>query len=88
MSLTIGHFGDFGHLHNSIYTLGNAETERVIRTIKEELLWLEEFDTLLEAEQNIREWIERDYNQLYPHSSLGYRSPEEFLTHLKVQAAA
>jgi len=67
---------------------GNAETERVIRTIKEELLWLEEFDSLEEAEQKIRDWIERDYNLLYPHSSLGYRSPQEFLADCKHQQAA
>jgi len=33
---------------------GNAETERVIRTIKEELIWLNEFGSLEEARENIR----------------------------------
>ncbi len=32
---------------------GNAETEHHIRTIKEEILWLNEFDTFEEAEQSI-----------------------------------
>jgi transposase InsO family protein len=33
---------------------GNAETERVIRTIKEELIWLNEFGSLEEARESIR----------------------------------
>jgi transposase InsO family protein len=57
---------------------GNAETERVMRTIKEELIWLNEFGSLEEARENIRNWIMNDYNKLYVHSSLGYLSPEEF----------
>ncbi len=57
---------------------GNAETERVIRTIKEELLWLNEFGSFEEAESRIGAWIEEDYNRLYVHSALGYLSPEEF----------
>ena len=57
---------------------GNAETERVIRTIKEELLWLNEFGSFEEAEARIGAWIEEDYNRLYVHSALGYLSPEEF----------
>ena len=43
---------------------GNAETERVIRTIKEELLWLNEFGSFEEAESRIGAWIEEDYNRL------------------------
>ena len=57
---------------------GNAETERMIRTIKEELVWLNEFSSLEEAKQKIGQWIETDYNKLYVHSKLGYLSPEEF----------
>jgi transposase InsO family protein len=57
---------------------GNAETERMMRTIKEELLWLREFRTLEEAREAIHHWITVDYNQQYVHSSLGYKSPCEF----------
>ena len=57
---------------------GNAETERVIRTIKEECLWLNEFSSFEEARAAIGAWIGEDYNRLYVHSALGYRSPEEF----------
>ncbi len=57
---------------------GNVETERVIRTIKEELLWLNEFSSFEEAEARIPAWIGEDYNRLYVHSAQGYLSPEEF----------
>ena len=57
---------------------GNAETERVIRTIKEELLWLNEFTSFEEAKDAVGNWIREDYNRLYIHSALGYQSPEEF----------
>ncbi len=57
---------------------GNADTERVMRTIKEEVIWCNEFETLEEAIRIIGDWIEVDYNRLYVHSELGYRSPEEF----------
>ncbi|MFN3466763.1 MAG: integrase core domain-containing protein [Candidatus Brocadiales bacterium] len=57
---------------------GNADTERVIRTIKEEVIWPNEFRGLEESKELIARWIEQDYNKLYVHSTLGYRSPEEF----------
>ncbi len=57
---------------------GNADTERVIRTAKEECLWLNEFTFYEEARDAIGHWIEEDYNRLYVHSALGYRSPNEF----------
>ncbi len=56
---------------------GNAETERVIRTIKEEIIWLNEFGSFEEAKERIGRWIRVDYNKLYVHSKLGYISPEE-----------
>lgn len=57
---------------------GNADTERVMRTIKEEEVWLNEYRTLEEARERIGHWIEVDYNRRYVHSTLGYLSPEEF----------
>lgn len=59
---------------------GNADTERMMRTVKEEVIWLNEFETLEEAIAKIGNWIEIDYNKFYVHSELGYRSPEEFET--------
>jgi len=57
---------------------GNADTERVIRTTKEEVIWLNEFSSFEEAKERISRWIEVDYNRLYVHSKLGYVSPLEF----------
>lgn len=56
----------------------NTETERIMRTIKEICLWLNEFSSFDRARATIEERFRRDYNRLYVHSSLGYRSPEEF----------
>ena len=53
---------------------GNAETERMIRTIKEEVIWVHEFESLEEAKGRIKEFIEF-YNREYPHSAIGYKSP-------------
>ncbi|MBE0433726.1 DDE-type integrase/transposase/recombinase [candidate division WOR-3 bacterium] len=57
---------------------GNADTERVIQTIKQELIWVNEFSGYAEAREKFEQWIIRDYNQLYLYKKLGYRSPEEF----------
>lgn len=66
---------------------GNANTERVIRTIKEDCIWINEWGSLDEAQQTIEQWI-HDYNHLYPHSALDYLSPVEFeLQNTKQKAA-
>jgi len=49
-----------------------------MRTIKKELIWLNEFGSFEEARNRIRDWIMNDYNKLYVHSKLGYLSPENF----------
>jgi transposase InsO family protein len=55
---------------------GNADTERVFRTMKEELLWLREWHSPFELADALGKWI-KNYNQSYLHSSLGYRSPAQ-----------
>ena len=57
---------------------GNADTERVIRTIKEEVIWINEFGSVKEGEEKIGRWIEVDYNKLYVHSEFGHISPEGY----------
>ncbi len=57
---------------------GNADTERIMRTIKEEKIWLNKFDSFEDAKDKIGHWIEEDYNKLYVHSTLNYMSPVEF----------
>ena len=56
---------------------GNADTERVFRTMKEELLWLKEWHSPFELTDALGKWVE-NYNRTYLHSSLGYRSPMKF----------
>lgn len=56
---------------------GNANTERVFRTIKEDCIWIREWNSLDEAQQDVKRWIE-NYNHLYPHSVLNNLSPVEF----------
>jgi len=53
---------------------GNADTERMMRTMKEELLWLREWSGATELTSALDEWIAR-YNESYLHSALGYRPP-------------
>jgi transposase InsO family protein len=56
---------------------GNADTERVFRTMKEELLWLREWNSPFELADALGKWIEY-YNGKYLHSALGYKSPIKF----------
>lgn len=53
---------------------GNAETERMIRTVKEELLWLQEWNSTEQIEEALRSWT-RGYNEGYLHSAHGYKPP-------------
>lgn len=55
---------------------GNAETERFMRTMKEELLWLREWQSEEEMTLALKDWAE-EYNNNYLHSALQYRSPLE-----------
>ncbi len=56
---------------------GNADTERVIRTLKEELVWLNEWLTPNSFFEALEKWIEY-YNNSYLHSALGYMPPSMF----------
>lgn len=56
----------------------NAPTERWMRTVKEEEVDLQEYDSFPEAKQGIGRFIEEVYDQKRLHSALGYRPPSEF----------
>jgi len=56
---------------------GNADTERIFRTMKEELLWLREWTSPFELADALAKWIEY-YNGKYLHSALGYKPPIKF----------
>jgi transposase InsO family protein len=56
---------------------GNADTERMMRTLKEELFWLREWANPTEVAKALDTWI-LAYHETYRHSTLGYKTPNEF----------
>lgn len=54
----------------------NAYVERVMRTIKEEEIWLNEYETFREAHEAIESYV-KFYNSQRIHSALGYRTPDD-----------
>lgn len=65
----------------------NAYVERVIRTVKEEEIWLNEYDTFSEALEAIDAYIAY-YNHERIHSALDYRTPSEVMAAHATLAAA
>ncbi len=63
---------------------GNSDTERVMRTIKEDIVWPYDWDNPFEFEVRLNKWI-HDYNTDYPHQSLGNMTPEQFYVRFKEQ---
>jgi putative transposase len=55
---------------------GNSDTERVMRTIKEDLVWSYEWDNPFDFEIALRQWI-NSYNNDFPHQALGNRTPAQ-----------
>ena len=60
----------------------NAVCESFMKTFKWEEVDLNEYDSYDEAKLRIENFIENIYNQKRLHSSLNYRSPEQFETEL------
>src|SRR6266508_3895695 len=59
---------------------GNADTERFMRTMKEQCLWLQEWACPFELINALHVWI-ASYNTHYLHSVLGYKTPRSgFIT--------
>ena len=56
---------------------GNADTERLIRTVKEELCWLREWSSVDELTVEMEKFVEY-FNANYLHSALGYKTPNAF----------
>jgi transposase InsO family protein len=50
---------------------GNADTERFMRILTEECLWLQEWTCPLELMHALKTWLTH-YNEQYLHSALGY----------------
>ncbi len=56
----------------------NGYAERLIRTLKEEEVHLNEYESITEARDRIGDFITNVYNLKRPHSALGYLTPMEF----------
>ena len=56
---------------------GNADTERMMRTLKEELVWVNEWESPSQFIQALDRWVE-EYNNEYLHSALRYQTPINF----------
>ncbi len=56
---------------------GNAVAERLIRTLKEEVIWLQDWEDVNEVERAVLAWVTR-YNEQRPHMALGWRTPAEY----------
>lgn len=56
---------------------GNADTERFMRTLKEDLTWCHDWDNPFSFQKALNQWIEK-YNSDYPHQALNYMTPKQF----------
>jgi putative transposase len=65
----------------------NGCAEKAIQTLKEQVLWIERFDTLDELRAAVRAFG-RTYNQHWLIERHDYRTPTEARDHLRAQAAA
>jgi transposase InsO family protein len=56
---------------------GNADTERFFRTLKEDLVWINDWDNPFEFQKDFHAWI-LAYNTDFPHQSLNHLTPAQF----------
>ena len=56
----------------------NGYAERLIRTLKEEEVHLNDYEDITEVRERIGHFITKVYHQKRPHSALGYLTPIEF----------
>lgn len=55
---------------------GNAVAERLIKTLKVELVWTRDWNNAGELRSAVREWLDL-YNRRRPHQALGWQTPAE-----------
>lgn len=65
---------------------GNADTERVIRTIKEDLVWVRDYQSAEQFRTDFEIWVHK-YNCDFPHMALGWKTPEQFKNNILLQNA-
>jgi len=56
----------------------NGYAERLIRTIKEEEVYLSDYQDFADAQRNMTRFLDDVYNVKRIHSALGYLTPQEF----------
>jgi putative transposase len=75
----IATLGQLGIVHRRTaynHPEGNGRIERFHRSLKEEEVWLNEYQSLDQARDSIRRWIHQ-YNHQRPHQALKNRTPAE-----------
>jgi transposase InsO family protein len=65
----------------------NGCVEKFIQTLKEQVLWIERFDTLEQLRARIRQFA-RDYNEHWLLERHGYRTPRQARDALRQAAMA
>jgi len=55
---------------------GNADTERFFRTLKEDLVWVNDWHLPFEFQADFDPWIHQ-YNTDFPHQALNYKTPAQ-----------
>ena len=65
----------------------NGVVEKFIQTLKEQVLWIEQFDTLEQLRARIRQFA-HDYNQHWLLERHGYRTPRQARDTLRQHAMA
>ena len=59
-------------------------TSRLIRTLKEEEVHLNDYEDMTQARDRISHFFTQVYHQKRPHSALGYLTPIELETYIRV----
>lgn len=63
---------------------GNSDTEHVMRTLKENLVWTYDWDNPFAFSEALNQWI-INYNTDYPHQSLNNMTPKQYYETFKEQ---
>jgi putative transposase len=65
----------------------NAQIESLNGKIRDELLNAHSFRTIFEARRKAADW-RQDYNEVRPHSALGYQTPREFAAEFQTKQSS
>ena len=57
---------------------GNADTERVMRTIKEDIVWPYDWSSPFDFQEAFSKWM-IDYNTDLAHQSLSFKTPAQMM---------